>query len=176
MLSQLGTVGPVLCFEFIAVHFPREMVETPMAKIACPEGHMDLIFQTLKIPPPVVMEKTKMGMCPFSRKRDREEHASSHQPRGAGEGTSAEEQVSSSKIRKLAEESELHLVLRDNSSKSLKTMGLKPVSNEDIASIKGIMSKTLTMKLYRRGLLELKTQSGLTINTARYVRYLKNLK
>lgn len=63
--------APLLCFKFMRMHFPSSELNNPMAMIASPEKHMELIFDTLMIENPSISERVNGKYVKYSRKRGR---------------------------------------------------------------------------------------------------------
>lgn len=108
----------------------------------------------------MVMEETTGSLKPRSRKRTRDEASPSDSNTGI--------------VRQMEKKTSLVLVFQKETLNKLEELGLSP-PRPKVARVQGRPSKRLTMSLYRERLMELKRNSGITLNTARYIRYIKNL-
>lgn len=152
-LSQVGGhLGPALCFKFVSTHFPMS-VYSPIcvAKIGSPESYIDLIFKTLDVQKPLVEE---LALC--TRK--------------------PEDDPPSKKLRLFGNKVALSVKMHPLAIKGLAKYGLtvKVKAGLVLSSVEGVVSKKLMVSLHRQAIVALNS-SGVTVNTAKYIKYLKNL-
>lgn len=121
--------------------------------------------------PKVVELKDAKAVQPASRKRSHLEAFGDDEEGMEGED---QRQGRSDMVRHLEKKTRLCLNLDRDALDTIRHHNLK-VPPKQLARIEGRPSKRLTISLYRQAVMILKRVSGITLNTARYIRYLRNL-